>query len=577
MRLPWILCLWLSLFAAASVDARVTVSASIERSSMSVGETNYYTLTIRNATGSPDLEAPQADGLQFRSNRQVHTSTQIINNRLSSEVRLSWPFQASRTGRFEVPGRTVTIDGEDHTINPVSVRVTEMPEEMRNRFFMRWQLEPGPWFVGQNIEASLKLYVRPDINARRGGQLTSSVEGIVQPKLDVQGRQYREVVDGTNYIVISWDTLVTPIRAGEVSINTQLPLIYETGRMQRDFWGARPIQEEIILSTSDANWLIRELPRASRPAGFSGAIGDFEISSRLSSEEIRQGDPITLTLQLRGRGNLDRIDAPSFPESSEWRVYPPRTEVSFNEDSRVEGLVEIEYILSPRQSGEIEIPELKFSWFHPRTQEYQEHRVPAQTVRVRPDSGATAGQGRQPTAPENLQVASDLRPLATRLGRRTTLEPVWHQTAFWATQAGSAVALALLAGVFHRQRRFHADPLARARKASQQQARKLSSAAHKAVQSYDGQAFYTKACLAIGHQLASLDPLTIRAESVSGDQLERIAQTLQLSQEEVATVQSLFDRKDSVQFAGWKPDQEILVKDHERLESTLRYLSEKKS
>lgn len=575
MRIHWIL--WMGLLAltgTSNLNANVSVSASIERSTMSVGETNYYTLTIRNASASPDIDPPQADGLQFRPNRQVHTSTQIINNRLTSEIRLSWPFQASRTGRFEVPGRTITIDGESYTINSVSVRVSEMPEEMRNRFFMRWQLEPGPWFVGQNIEASLKLYVRPDINARRAGQLSSSVEGIVQPNLNVQGRQFRENVDGTNYIVIAWDTLVTPIRAGEVSINTQLPLVYETGRVQRDFWGARPIQEEVILSTPDANWVVRELPRSSRPQSFSGAIGDFDVHTRLSSDEVRQGDPITLTLQLQGRGNLDRIDAPAFPESSAWRVYPPRTDVSFIEDSKVEGLVEIEYILSARQSGDIEIPEMEFSWFNPKEQEYKKHQVPAQTVRVLPDP-STGQAAVRPTSPEALQVDSELRPLATRMGSSGNLQPVWHQPIFWTSQAGSAIALAILVGVLQRRRQISADPLARARRAAHQQSRKLATAAKQAAQASDALAFYSQACLAIANQMAGLDPVNIRAESVSADQLERIGESQGLSSETITKLQKLFDRKDSAQFAGWKPGPDVLENDLKELQASLRDISER--
>lgn len=572
-----VLILALTVFAPQT-EARISVSASVERSSMSLGETNHYTLTIRNVSTSPDISPPQADGLQFRPNRQLHTSTQIINNRLTSELRLSWPFQASRTGTYEIPGRTITIDGEEFTLNSVSVRVTEMSEEIRNRFFMRWELEPGPWFVGQSIQASLKLYVRPDISARRSGQLTSSVEGIVQPNLEVQGRQYRELVDGTNYIVIAWDTLVIPVRAGEVSINTQLPLVYETGRVQRDFWGARPIQEEIILSTPEANWVVRELPRASRPSGFSGAIGDFEVNSRLSSDEVRQGDPVTLTLQVRGRGNLDRIDAPPFPESSAWRAYPPRTDVSYNEGSRIEGMVEIEYILTPRQAGELEIPELEFSWFEPRAQEFHRHTVPTKSVMVSAGQSTASTRGRTgELTTEDLQIAEGLRPLATQPGNHRDLRVIWNQPVFWAAQSGTALALAIVAGAMQRRRRLDRDPLERARRAALQHSNKFAAASIEAAKREDAHAFYGNACLCLGHRLAAFAPEQVRPESLSLDQLEQLRDNPDIPDKWIDEARLLFERKDSLMFAGLKPDAETMKEDLERMQSLNRGISEKKS
>ena len=49
------------------------------------------------------------------------------------------------------------------------------------------------------------------------------------------------------------------------------------------------------------------------PEGFENAIGNFELAVQAGETEIREGDPITLEMTVRGSGNLDALNPPEAP------------------------------------------------------------------------------------------------------------------------------------------------------------------------------------------------------------------------------------------------------------------------
>ncbi|HUG71322.1 MAG TPA: BatD family protein, partial [Pirellulaceae bacterium] len=55
---------------------------------------------------------------------------------------------------------------------------------------------------------------------------------------------------------------------------------------------------------------VKDVPTAGRPDSYSGAVGHFEIGAEVSPQQAKVGDPMTLTLWLRGQGTLANALAP---------------------------------------------------------------------------------------------------------------------------------------------------------------------------------------------------------------------------------------------------------------------------
>ena len=108
------------------------------------------------------------------------------------------------------------------------------------------------------------------------------------------------------------------------------------------------------------------LPEAGRPAHFSGAIGTFHLSGRLSKTSAHPGDIITLRLELSGQGWLANAIMPVPPASSLFKTYPPK------EVLREPLRIQTEQVFIPSGTNATELAAARFCFFNPATERYEE-------------------------------------------------------------------------------------------------------------------------------------------------------------------------------------------------------------
>jgi hypothetical protein len=106
--------------------------------------------------------------------------------------------------------------------------------------------------------------------------------------------------------------------------------------------------------------LVKDVPMEGRPESYTGAMGTFEFTGKLVPTEAKVGDPLTLTLSLKGKGTLDRARAPALnevPELAElFKVYEATEETKGHTRK-------FTYSLRPMQAGIEEFPAVAFSYF----------------------------------------------------------------------------------------------------------------------------------------------------------------------------------------------------------------------
>ncbi len=82
--------------------------------------------------------------------------------------------------------------------------------------------------------------------------------------------------------------------------------------------------EELTVTTKRPELTIRALPAPTVP-GFTGAVGDFKLVSKVVPTSAAVGDPVTWTLELSGSGNWP--DIPGLPQrevSKDFQVVSPQ-------------------------------------------------------------------------------------------------------------------------------------------------------------------------------------------------------------------------------------------------------------
>jgi hypothetical protein len=117
---------------------------------------------------------------------------------------------------------------------------------------------------------------------------------------------------------------------------------------------------------------IRPLPEAGKPEGFTGGVGSFTFAVAARPATVAEGEPVTLTVEIRGRGNIESVAAPQARADGRFKIYEPKLLKREIGEDRSQGRLVFEQILVPRSTASTPLPALSFSYFDPARQAYRQ-------------------------------------------------------------------------------------------------------------------------------------------------------------------------------------------------------------
>lgn len=469
---------------AASVD----VSASISPTQIALGEAAQLTVNVEGRTAtSPSL--PNVDGLQFVSVGQS-SSFQSVNGRITSSVSYIYQVNPTRAGTFNIPPIRVA----DANTRPLVLQVIQraggsaqssqnLPppnvnwptaqnqnDQGNSPAFLQVVVPKHKLYVGELTPIQIKAYFRRGMSASLNGVPTLSSDAFTMSKLTDQPSQTQEVVNGIPYTVVTWPAALSAVKAGDYSLNLELPVLVRVqSRSARhrdpfesffgnsgfddsfldDFFG-RVTEKPITLQGGISSMKVQSLPTQDRPADFSGAVGQFQVRADVTPKSATQGDPLTLKVEITGKGNFDRVTTDGLANSPAWKSYKPSANFEPLDSLGLQGTKTFEQAVVPCQAGKIKLPEVAFSYFDPKTKKYVIARSQPVPLDITPATGgspslaAATPHATNPAKPVSQADADGLSPNAVEAGRTVgTLEPILLQPGFVAFPAAS---LALLAG-----------------------------------------------------------------------------------------------------------------------------------
>ena len=481
----WLLLAVVALFGAAAGAASFT--AVLDRDTITLGEQATLSLVFEGGQ-SRNVPTPDVPGLQIT---QTGTSQNVswINGAMSSTVTVAFSVTARQPGVFTIPALTADVNGQQLSTLPLKLTVlaaSAPPAAAVNSgsevAFLKLDFPKPQIYVGEPAVARLELYLRDDVQNLNGFQLTSSpTDGFSAGKTVELPNQRRRVQIGRRvFTVIPLAIPLTVVRTGPLTLGpfTASAVIVLPSRDQggdpffRQFFNQGE-QKQITLATDPVKVEVLPLPAQNQPANFTGAVGSFTMSATAGPTDLTVGDPITVRVQISGRGALDAV---ALPPQTAWRdftTYPPTTKLETSDQFGFQGTKTFEQIISPQNSDVHELPALTFSFFNPDDGRYHTLTQPAVPLVVK-----AAGASPMPvlamnknSAPEN-PAPQDILPIKENLGRLEPAgPPLVTRPAFLVTQ--SVPVLAFLAAFIWRKRtdRLANNPRLRRQRAVAQRVR----------------------------------------------------------------------------------------------------------
>jgi hypothetical protein len=316
-------------------------------------------------------------------------------------------------------------------------------------------------YVGESVPIDIEVGVRPGIVTSLNGLPTLNGGDFTLDNLSRQPERRDKVIDGTPFLIMTWHSVLAAVKPGDFSLSVDTPLTVKINpRSAEDLafaaWLGGPFLQsmyngiapkEVTVASPATLLRVLPLPIQGRPKDFSGAVGDFEISSDISPTRAAAGDPITLRLHVRGAGNFDRVDPSMFDRLDHWKTYPAKSSFTASDAVGYKGEKLFEQPLIAAQTGEQSIPGLELSYFNPRTRHYEHaHTSPIKVMigaSLADSSLSAPAPARGPSGTAAALFAQGLRPDHAQPQSFTSeLRPLYFQTSFLAVPATLALILA---------------------------------------------------------------------------------------------------------------------------------------
>jgi hypothetical protein len=166
---------------------------------------------------------------------------------------------------------------------------------------------------------------------------------------------------------------MVPLRQGEHALPGVSLSVEEGVRFRRDFFGGRRATQVRSWRAQDQGrvLVVTAIPGQEQPPSFGGAIGHgFTLEVSADRTVVQVGDPITLSLVLRGEGletaSLPALDAEGLLPSDGFRI--PADVPTGELDGDAKHFTAVVRVLDDRQT---EIPALAYTWFDPDAKRYE--------------------------------------------------------------------------------------------------------------------------------------------------------------------------------------------------------------
>lgn len=594
------LAAWALLAGHAGAAARYSVT--LDPPSFGVDEAAELTITV---TGDEDAAPiiPHVPGLIINPDGQS-SSIQQVNGAVTAIFSRTYRVTADQEGTYTIPsiqignfrsvpvrvrvgaagsGRRASPSGDDSQqgstapANAAAAFQAAMP-------MIKVVLPKPQVYAGELVPIQIKAYLHEGVGVRNAGPLALVGDAFTVNGLDKLPVRSEETLGGMRYLVWTWSAVLGALKSGNYPLGFELPATVsvrlrgpdsDMASRLRSLFGTssagafmddsafaslfgRVIEKSVTAKSERLAVTVLPLPVADRPADFSGAVGQFQVSSELAPASGPVGDPLTFKLIVTGKGNLARVNSDGLHDSPQWRAYHSESKVTADDDTGRQGFKTFTQPVVPRQAGQLTLPSVSFSYFDPESARYVTRATQPISVTVTPgaaSSPTTATLQAANTAPSGAENAAGdtLAPDVAVTGHHSaTLAPlVWQR---WFIGASLAPVLLMLAAVtmIRRQQRRAGDPtlmLHAARLAAVKiNLETMAAALHRG----DSPAFFTAARHALQERLA--DQWQVPAESV--DQ-RMVAE--RLPQQEGAQLRAIFAMAEKASYAGENPGAQALA------------------
>ena len=416
-----IIFLLFTILAAWQVKAADKVRFVAEAADVVVSGDQVRLVFTVNSQDIKDFRAPSIKGFDvlMGPSRSQQSSIQIINGKRTSNSSTAFTYilLAGSPGTYTIPAASVEVNGEKVFSNAISIKVLPQDQNSGNSGNNGGGSSSSSrsQAAGSRISAN-DLFItatasKTTVHEQEAILLTYKVYTVVNLRQlygkmpDLKGFHTQEVelpqqktftlehYKGRNYNTTVWSQYVLfPQQTGKLEI----PSITFDGVVAQQTVSDDPFDAffnggghvEVKKKITTPKVVINVQPLPAKPAGFSGAVGEFKLASSINATDVKTNDAVTIKLTLSGTGNMKLIGTPKVKFPQDFEIYDPKVTDDYKlTNSGLTGTKTFEYLAIPRHAGNFTIPAVEFTYFDLKSNSYKTLKTEAYNLKVAKGQG----------------------------------------------------------------------------------------------------------------------------------------------------------------------------------------------
>jgi hypothetical protein len=571
------------------------VTAVLSNSSVALGQVVQLQIRVVGANEARTPQEINVDGLEIHptgTSRQI----EMRNFEMSSTVTYNYTILPMKSGTFKIPPQTIRVGSTSLQTPELQLNVADSGGGAAPGSAGRTRGNPGSQaqaaapgkvafaemivtkksaYVGEMVPVEIRLGFYSRARARPLDTPEITGQGFTMQKLQQVDQPRIETINGASYDVLTFKTAIAAARPGKLEIGPaeanalvavpRRPNSSSRGRSPLDIFnmddpfsdpffsdpfGAFGQQEKIVIRSEPATLEVKPLPK-NAPPDFSGAVGNFAMTVDGNPKHVQVGDPITVKANIAGRGNFDRVSAPTLEDERGWHKYPPSSKFQQDDDVGISGTKTFESVLSPNENKKA-IPPFVFTYFDPLKEQFVSLKSDAIPIRAEggsappaaaaPLAAASSALPRPSAAQTAAQPADILYQITQRPKSTESFTPLHARRNFWLAQLVPLVALCGFVAWKVRHTRLQNREAIRSA-ALQQEATNLMRKLRR--DNASPRDYYADASRAI-----QLKTALVTKSDPAGLDAEAAARAFHLDEKARATLRELFERNDELRYSG---------------------------
>lgn len=394
---------------------------------VAVNEQFNVTFIIEGEKSPSDFQWSSGDDFQLVWGPQKGSSSsiQIINGKRSSSHQTTFTYILipKATGTFQLPVATALLSGDRISSTQASIQVvsdgasssrssgqnggkssgggqtssTGSGEISSNDLFMRLSLSRTEVVIGEPITATLKIYQRANVVGFENAKFPTfngfwSQETYVPNNIEFKRESLDDKIYNTavlrTYVLIPQQPGTITIDPAELVCLVNIRTAPSTSNSLFDSFFQdeyRTIRKRV--TTPAVKVKVNPLP-AGQPASFGGGVGNFGISARLTTDNLKTHDAASLIITVSGRGNVALLEEPKVNFPPDFEVYDTKTtENTDKSNGGTSGSKSFEYPFIPRSHGDFTIEPVEYSYYDVNAGKYVTLRTEPLHVKVAKGKG----------------------------------------------------------------------------------------------------------------------------------------------------------------------------------------------